>query len=121
MRIPLRSLAMILGLIGAVIGFVTSLLYSLAHVLGRIAGITTSSSHFFIGVGLTILALIGAVLAPFSGIVAALLMVAAVVGFAFIIGWWAILPAIFLLPAAWMAFSNRALQGEAGPRQPGVQ
>lgn len=116
----MRSLAMILGVVGAVVGFITSMLYSVAHVLGRIAGITTSSSHFFIGVGLTILALIGAVLAPFSGIVAALLMILSVIGFAFIIGWWAILPAIFLLPAAWMAFSNRALQDEAGPRQPAM-
>jgi hypothetical protein len=118
MSLPMRSLAMILGVVGAVVGFIVSMLYSIAHVLGRIAGITANSSHFFIGVGLTILALIGAALAPFSGIVAGLLMVLSVIGFAFIIGWWAILPAIFLLPAAWMAVSNRALQGEAEPRQP---
>jgi hypothetical protein len=116
----MRTLAMVLGVIGAVVGFVASLLYSLAHFLGRIAGITADRSHFFIGIGLTILAAIGAVMAPFSGVVAALLMVAAVVGFAFIIGWWAILPAIFLLPAAWIAFSNRMLQGETGPRQPAM-
>ena len=122
MRLSLRTLALILGLIGALVGFIVSMFYSLFHVLGRVAGITADSSHFFIGLGLTIVAVVGALLAPISGIVAALLMLAAVVGFAFIVGWWAILPAIFLVPAIVLAFSNRALQGrEQSAQQPAME
>jgi hypothetical protein len=117
MRLPLRSLGMILGLIGAAVGFVVSLLYSLAHTLGRVAGITADSSHFFIGLGLTALAILGALSAVVSGMFGAVLMLVAAVGFAFIVGWWAILPALFLLPAAWLAYRNRMLQGRAEPPQ----
>lgn len=122
MKLSLRTLALILGLIGALVGFIVSMFYSLFHVLGRVTGITADSSHFFIGLGLTIVAVVGALLAPISGIVAALLMLAAVVGFAFIVGWWAILPAIFLAPAIVLAFSNRALQGqEQSAQQPAME
>jgi hypothetical protein len=122
MRLPLRSLATILGLVGAAVGLIVSLLYSLVHTLGRVTGISTDSSHFFIGVGLTILAMIGALTALVSGAVGALLLLVAAVGFAFIVGWWAILPALFLLPAVWLAYSNRALQGREGPPpQPAAQ
>jgi hypothetical protein len=122
MRLPLRSLATVLGLIGAAVGLIVSLLYSLVHTLGRVAGISTDSTHFFIGVGLTILAMIGALTALVSGTVSAALMFLAVVGFAFIVGWWAILPALFLLPAVWLAYSNRAMQGRATPpQQPAAQ
>src|SRR5690349_13997472 len=105
MRLPLRSLATILGLVGAAVGLIVSLLYSLVHTLGRVAGISADSSHFFIGVGLTILAMIGALTAIVSGTVSAVLMLLALVGYAFIVGWWAILPALFLLPAVWLAYS----------------
>lgn len=119
MRFTLRTASMILGLFGAGVGFVVSLLYSLLHVFGRIAGITADSSHFFIGLGLTIVAVIGALATPVSGVIGALLMLAALIGFAFIVGWWAILPAIFLVPAIVLAFSNRAFQGQTPQsRQP---
>lgn len=117
MKLTLRTAGMILGLFGAGVGFVVTLLYSLLHVFGRIAGFTADPSHFFIGVGLTILAVIGALVTMISGVAGALLMLVALIGFAFIVGWWAILPAIFLVPAIVLAFSNRAFQGRAGQSQ----
>jgi hypothetical protein len=106
-KLTLRTLAMIGGIVGSVIGFIVSMFYSLFHVVGRISGITADESHFFIGMGLAILGVIGALMSPVSGQVGAILMLVAAVGFFFVIGWWAIIPAIFLLPSVWIAFNNR--------------
>jgi hypothetical protein len=107
LRVPLRLLAMATGITGAVLGFVINMLYSLFHVLGRIAGITADSSHFFIGTGLAILAGLGAILLGIPELAAALMLIAGV-GFFFVMGWWAIIPAIFLFPAALFAYASRS-------------
>jgi hypothetical protein len=96
-----------IGLVGAVVGFVVSALYSLVHMLARISGVTADRSHFFIGTGLSILAVIGAVTAAGAPEVGAILMILATVGFFFILGWWAIIPAIFLVGASVMAIMSR--------------
>jgi hypothetical protein len=98
---------MAIGLVGAVIAFVVSALYSFAHVLGRISGITADQSHFFIGTGLTIVAVIGSLLVLVAPEAGALILVLATIGFVFILSWWAVIPAIFLLVAAGLAFMNR--------------
>src|SRR5215813_253115 len=107
MRFSLRTLGMILGFCGAAVAFVVNMLYSLFHTLGAVTGVANDQSHFFIGTGLAILAAIGAFLALGSGEVGAVLMVLSLVGFAFIIGWWTIIPALLLLPAAGLAFAGR--------------
>lgn len=107
MRLSLRTLGMIIGLIGAAVGFIVVLLYSIFHLLGRIAGIAPDSSHFLLGLLATIAAIVGALFAVPSGVIGAVLLLAATVGFFFATGWWGILPALFLVPAAVLAFSNR--------------
>ena len=107
MRAVTHIMAMALGLVGAVFGFVVSALYSLMHVLGRVAGVTANQSHFFIGLGLSILAVIGALCMAGAPEVGAILLVLATIGFFFIMGWWAIIPAIFLLSAAALGIVNR--------------
>lgn len=107
MRVISRVATMGIGLVGAVIGFVVNALYSLVHFLGRISGIPGDRSHFFIGTGLTIVAVIGAVCVAGAPEVGAVLMVLAAVGFFFIMGWWAVIPAIFLVAAAIMAIMGR--------------
>jgi hypothetical protein len=102
-----RMMAMAIGLVGAVIGFVVSALYSLVHRLARISGITADRSHFFVGIGLTIVAVIGSLLVVASPEAGALVLVLATIGFFFILGWWAIIPAIFLLSAAGVALMRR--------------
>ncbi|HEV2461800.1 MAG TPA: hypothetical protein VGS80_25875 [Ktedonobacterales bacterium] len=108
MRAISAVMAMALGLVGAVIGFVVNALYSLVHVLGRISGITADRSHFFIGTGLAIVAVVGALCVAGAPEVGAILLVLATIGFFFIVGWWAVIPAIFLLSAAALAMMNRA-------------
>jgi hypothetical protein len=107
MRAVSSVMTMAIGLVGAVIAFVVSALYSLVHVLGRISGITGDQSHFFIGTGLTIVAVIGALCVAGAPEVGALLLILATIGFFFIVGWWAVIPAIFLLSAAALAIMSR--------------
>jgi hypothetical protein len=102
-----RIVTMAIGLVGAVIAFVVNALYSFAHLLARISGVTADRSHFFIGTGLSIVAVIGALLVVASPEVGAVLMILATIGFFFIVGWWAIIPALFLLVAAALALFNR--------------
>ena len=53
-----RMMAMATWLVGSVIAFVVVALYSFLHMLERMAGITADQSHLFLGIGLTILAVI---------------------------------------------------------------
>jgi hypothetical protein len=107
MPVVSRMMAMAIGLVGSVIAFVVVALYSLAHVLARVYGITADRSHFFIGIGLTIVAIIGSLSLVGSAEIGAVILVLATIGFFFILGWWAIIPAIFLLGAAGAAFMSR--------------
>lgn len=107
MRLSLRTLGMIVGLIGAGVGFAVAVLYSLVHLFGRIAGISPDSGHFLIGLLATAAAVVGALLTVPSGVIGAVLLLLATVGFFFATGWWGILPALLLVPAALLAFSNR--------------
>src|SRR5215467_3248179 len=81
MRAVTHVMAMAIGLVGAVIAFVVNAMYSLAHVLGRMTGITADRSHFFIGTGLTIVAVIGALCMAGAPEVGAVLLVLATIGF----------------------------------------
>jgi len=108
-------LAMIVGLVGVVLAFVVNLLYSSLHVLGRIAGITSNPSHFFFGLLVVFIGLIGSVLALFVPIVGAVLLAVAGIAFFFIAGWWALLASPFLLIAAVLAYEHtRARQPTVG-------
>lgn len=110
MRLSLRTLGMIIGLIGAGVGLVIALLYSVIHLFGRIAGITPDSPHFLLGLLATVAAVVGALFAVASGVIGGVLLLLAAVGFFFATGWWGILPALFLVPAAVLAFSNRMIR-----------
>jgi len=115
-QFSMRILAMIVGLVGVVVAFVINLLYSSLHVLGRIAGITSDSSHFFFGLLVILIGLVGSVLALFFPIVGAVLLAVAGIAFFFIAGWWALLASPFLLIAAMLAFEHSRRQPQ--PTQP---
>ncbi len=106
-RFTFRTVALIVGLIGTVLVLIVNILYSLAHVLGRITGFTNDSSHFFLGLIVVLVALGGSFLAPVLPILAAVMLVAAGIAFFFFVGWWAVIAAPFLFVAALMTFSNR--------------
>lgn len=107
MRTAMRVVGMIVGLVGTAIALILNILYSLAHVLGRISGISADSSHFFIGLGLTLVALVGSLTALTSPETSAVLLVIATIGFFFIMGWWALIIAPFLLVAAALVYLDR--------------
>lgn len=109
-RFTFRTIALIVGLIGTVIVLIINILYSLFHVLGRIAGITGDSAHFFWGLLVVLIALGGSFLAPILPILAAIMLVGAAIGFFWVAGWWAIIAAPFLIVAAILTFSNRRVR-----------
>lgn len=103
----MRVLALIFGIAGGVIGFVINILNSSMRFVGQITGFTDTGGHIFIGTLVAIVACIGAILALFAPEVGAILLVLCAIGFFFAIGWWALIPAIFLLLGAWMAMRGR--------------
>ncbi len=114
-QISMRLLAMITGLIGVIIAFVINIMYSFFHALSRIAGIPTSQTHFFYGLLVILIGLAGSLLALFTPIPAAVLLVVAGIAFFFIAGWWALLASPFLLIAAALAFSHTRVQRQLAP------
>lgn len=107
MQLALRILGMIVGLVASAIMLIVDVLYSLSHVLGRVAGFTADTTHFWWGLFITLVGLIGALLAPFSWSASVLLMLVATVAFYFIAGWWAIIPAIFFVVAMLLVYRDR--------------
>jgi hypothetical protein len=107
MQLGLRSLGMIVGLVGTCIAFAIDLLYSVVHVLGRVTNITTDTGHFWWGLLVTIVALVGSVLSIFSGVVGSILLLIAGIALFFVVGWWALFASPFLFLAAWLAFAGR--------------
>ena len=112
-QFSMRILAMIIGLVGVVVAFVVNLLYSSLHVLGRVAGITSSPSHFFYGLLVILIGLIGSVLAVFFPIGGAVLLAVAGIAFFFIAGWWALFASPFLLIGAVLAFEHHRTHPQA--------
>jgi hypothetical protein len=108
-QVTTRTLALIVGVIGAVIGFVLTLLYSAFHTVGRIAGISNDHTHLFTGLLISLVAFIGALLTFITPTLGAVLLVLTTIGFFFIVGWWALLAAPFLLWSAFMAYRQRIL------------
>jgi len=106
----MRIAALLIGLLGVVIAFVINLLYSSLHVLGRVTGITDDQSHFFWGLFVILIGLIGSVCALFIPTVGVVLLVVAGIAFFFIAGWWALLASPFLLVAAFLAHRYSRVQ-----------
>ncbi len=108
MHLPMRMLSLILGIVGAVIGFVINVLNSSLHFVGHVVGMTTGSGHLFIGSLVAIVAVVASILVLFAPEVGGILLVICTIGFFFAIGWWALIPAVFLLLGAWLAYMSRA-------------
>jgi hypothetical protein len=109
-RFALRTIALIIGIVGTVIAFIINILYSLLHVLGEVAGVASDPTHFWWGLLVVLLALVGSFLAPILPVVAAVLLVGTGIAFFFIVGWWAVIASPFLFVAALMTFSNRRVR-----------
>jgi hypothetical protein len=118
LRLTMRTLALIIGLLGVVIAFIINLLYSSFHVLGRVSGITSDQTHFFWGLIVIIIGLVGSLFALFLPTMGAVLLLVAGIAFFFIAGWWALLASPFLLIAALLAYRySRVQQQMYSPNQ----
>ena len=112
-QFSLRILALITGLVGVVIAFIVNLLYSSLHVLGRVSGIMSSPMHFFFGMLVIMIGLIGSVVAVFAPMVGAVLLAIAGIAFFFIAGWWALFASPFLLIGAVLAYKHSRTHPQA--------
>lgn len=96
-----RTGALILGLIGVVIAFVFDIFGLVAgHAIG-------TQTHGWLGILFLLVGLVGSLIVYFFPEVAALLLVIAAIGFFFVISWVAIIPAIFFVLAAILAYIDR--------------
>jgi hypothetical protein len=117
MRVP----AMIIGLFGVIVAFCINLLYSFLHFLRSVAGITSNQPHFFWGLLVIFIGLVGSLFALFIPTVGVVLLVVAGIAFFFIAGWWALLASPLLLIAAFLAFRySRAQRQVFSPNQRGI-
>ena len=121
LQLTVRTLALIIGLLGVVLAFIINLLYSSLHVLGRVAGITSDQTHFFWGLIVIFIGLVGSLFALFIPTVGAVLLLVAGIAFFFIAGWWALLASPFLLIAAALVYTHSRAQRQAfSPDQRGI-
>jgi hypothetical protein len=119
LRLTMRTFALIIGLIGVVIAFIINLLYSSLHVLGRVAGITSNQSHFFWGLVVIAVGLVGSLSVLFMPTVGVVLLLVAGIAFFFIAGWWALLASPFLLVAALLAYRHSRRPSQVSRNQQG--
>src|SRR5260221_12053385 len=87
MQFTMRTLAMITGLFGTVIAFLINILYSTFHALARVTGITANQSHFFFGLLVVLIGLIGSLAVLLTPIWVGELLLVAVPPLFFIGGW----------------------------------
>ena len=102
----MRILALVIGLIAALIGILIDIGYVIA------SHVQSVSSHGFLGFVAVLIGIIGALAAPFNGVVGAILMVISAVAFFFIasptIGGWAAVSGVLFLIAAALAYFDRS-------------
>lgn len=106
-RFSLRSIALIVGLVGSFLALIVNLLYGVFHLLGRVAGITSDSAHFFLGVLVVLIGVSGSLMAPVFPMLGGIALAIAGVVFFFAVGWWALLVSPFFFVAALLTLSNR--------------
>jgi hypothetical protein len=107
MQLGLRTLGMLVGLVGTCLAFAINLLYSSAHALGRVFGITANTGHLFWGLLMVLIALAGSLVGLISAPVGSILLIIAGIGMFFVAGWWALFASPFLFLAAVVIFAGR--------------
>ncbi|HEY1387560.1 MAG TPA: hypothetical protein VGF38_03370 [Ktedonobacterales bacterium] len=103
----MRTVALIIGVVGFVIGLIVNFAYSSFHFIGDMMGADVRQSHGFIGFWVLLLGVIGALLAPFAAVVSAVIMLVVGIALFFILHWAALLVSPFFIVAAVLAFLDR--------------
>jgi hypothetical protein len=107
LKLALRTIGFILGLLASALVLIIDILYSLTNTLVKASGGTGVNSHFFIGILLVIVGAVGAFLADPIPMASVVLMLIAGIAFFFLVGGWAIIPAIVFLIAIALVFFDR--------------
>lgn len=102
-----RILGMIVGLVGAVIALVETILSVGGKWFEVMTGVGNPTSHGFLGTIAFILALVGALIALPFGTASAVLMAIAGLMMLYVVGGWGIIPLIFLGLAAILVYLDR--------------
>ncbi len=107
-KLAMRTIGMILGLLASALMLIIEILYSLARTLAELAGHgTANTTYFFIGLIVSMFGLVGAFLADPLPIASVVMMLIAAVAFFFLVGAWAIIPAVFFVLAILIVFFDR--------------
>lgn len=107
LKLAMRTIGMIVGLLAGAVMLIIDILYSLTRSIERLAGNPQDTSHFFIGLLVTIIGVVGAFLADPLPIASVVMMLIAAIGFFFLVGLWAIIPAILFAVAIIIVFVDR--------------
>lgn len=107
MRLAMRVLAAIIGIVGAVVALIVNIFFSVGNDTFRVLGMTNNQSHGLIGLLLVVIAVIGSLMAIAWPVTGALLLLIAAVGFMVIVQWWAFIASPLLLLAALLAYLDR--------------
>lgn len=107
MKFALRTVALIIGVVGFFVGLIVNFAYSTFHFIGDMMGADVRQSHGVIGFLVLVVGLIGAFIAPFSATVSAVVMLVVAVALFFILHWAALLVSPFFIVAAIVAFLDR--------------
>lgn len=113
LKLALRTVGMILGLLASALVLIIDILYSLTNTLVKASGHTGVDSHFFIGLLVTLIGVVGAFLADPLPTASVVLMLIAAIGFFFLVGFWAIIPAIVFLIAIVIVYLDRGRRAKA--------
>jgi len=121
MQILYRVIVFVLGVFGALEALFINIIYSSSTRFQNLVGLSPDASHGFIGLGLVLLGILGAILVLFRALIpGAVLLLIAGVGFFFIVHWWALLASPQMLLAAFLAFYHyweRQGKGTTRPRE----
>jgi len=107
MNLALRVIALIIGVVGFVIGIIVNFAYSAIHFIRDMGGADIPPSHGILGFFVLVVGLIGALMAPAFAVPAAVVMLLAGIAMFFIIHWAALLVSPFLIVAAVLAYLDR--------------
>lgn len=106
MQLIYRLFVFVLGVMGAAAALGINVFYSASKRFQNLVGAHPDASHGWLGVGLIVLAFLGAILALFNGTihVGGILMIIAGIAFIFIVNWWSLLASPQLILAGFFAF-----------------
>lgn len=119
MRIFVRVVAFILGLVASALALVADVAYSTVHrISGALGSASIDQTHGLVGLALVVVGVIGSILALFSPTVAAVLLLVAGIGMFFVVKAYAVFSFVLFVLAAILAFAERSPRRARPPSTP---